>query len=80
MIDKRRHGDHVETQRRHIFRRLSRNTLPGTQTRRVRARLVFRMVVGVNYRRDCQEPVHEYQAEQQRPDEPGLLQFGHHTN
>lgn len=80
MKHERGRGDHVKTQRRHMFGCLSRNTLPGAQTGGMRACLVLPMVLGVNHRRNCQEPVYEYQAEQQRPDEPGLFQFDYHTN
>ena len=40
---------------------------------------MLRMVIGMGNRRYRQKPVHEHEAEQQRPDQPGLFQVHHHN-
>lgn len=57
---------------------LTGSTFPGTEPGGMRAGLMLRMVIGMGDRRCRQEPVHEHEAEQQRPHEPGLFQSHHH--
>lgn len=57
---------------------LTGGALPSAQPGGMCACVMLRMVIGMSDCRCRQEPVHEHEAEQQRPDEPGLFQFHHH--